>query len=276
MVEGHATSENAVQQRNRPKARPSRGRGSAEDGSFGLGSAWMLARGRRAPLRAYLVAVLAGVTGPTYPPPRRAELTIERRSGKRRLDERSATVSTGGRCGRSRRRSDGADSPTRRTCPSTIGAGRTTWGLGRDPPVPPHPKQRDEPARTCATARSTPPFARRATTPRGSGGVSEHDGVSDQQLGMGRARRVSRRGRTWRRSSGVLVLAFGPKARDDRHGGKWEGRDLPAAPDDGPRADGSDLSMDRRRARAASVARCALTSWCRHQRSTRHGRSRRR
>ena len=151
-------------------------------------------------------------------------LTIERRAESGAWTK-SATVSTGGRW-RSRRRSDGADSPTRRTCPSTIGAGRTTWGLGRDPPVPRlTPKQRDEPGHTSTTARSTRRSGRRATTSR-IGGVrarrhqrsAARDGA--RTLGIGARRYVSpEHWGCWCR-----VRA---EARDDRHGGKWE-EEIPA------------------------------------------------
>ena len=86
------------------------------------------------------------------------------------------------------------------------------------------PKQRDELRAYLCDGAQYAALRAQSYDPRGSGGVSEHDGVSDQQLGMGRAHaRVSRaRSHMAPEQWGVLVLAFGPKARDDRHGGKWE------------------------------------------------------
>ena len=82
-------------------------------------------------------------------------------------------------------------------------------------------------ARTSATARSTlRPRADGLRPPRISG-HPEHDGISDQRTGMaartpGYLAGAGPHGAV--EKVGVLVLAFGPKARDDRHGGK-QGRD---------------------------------------------------
>lgn len=85
------------------------------------------------------------------------------------------------------------------------------------------PKQRDELRAYLCDGAQYAALRAQNYDPKGSGGVSEHDGVSDQQLGMGRAHaRVSRARRYvsaehW----GVLALAYGPKARDDRHGSRF-------------------------------------------------------
>lgn len=86
------------------------------------------------------------------------------------------------------------------------------------------PKQRDELRAYLCDGAAFAALRAQSYDPKGSAGAPEDDGVSDRQLSLGRAHQRVHLAlqRVAEIHRGVLALSYGPKARDDRHGGRHE------------------------------------------------------